>query len=94
MISGEQYQEWLNNLTPDERKAHDKRQAEIMNDFMRSVGIVEQLCKLSNSELADKLLHLGDDMDIFSYGAQLIDVVCDRLRGRPVGHSYLEDEDE
>ena len=58
-----------------------------------SIDRLKRLSQMTNEQLADMLeLYLGE-LDIFSPEATLIETVADRLRGRPIGESFLDDED-
>lgn len=84
------FQSFINGLTPGQSESLE----EFAIGVQKAIDATRRFSELSNAYLADKLIVMvWGEYPLNDERSALIDVVCDRLNGYPVGKSYLDDEE-
>ncbi len=55
-------------------------QDELVNRLQKASDLQEELASMSNDKLADLLLEVWADMELFTYNSELLDVIIQRMR--------------
>ena len=64
----------------------------LYKSIMSSIEWTEIYSKLTNNQLIKEVIeNIWAELPITSKNSALIDVVCDRLCGKKIGESYLDD---